>query len=211
MSGDDKIDSDEWIDRPQGILTTTEREVLIGGEQFEPRGREARSRIRRRLGDALLDYIIIDRQLPEKDLVQAFGSDRDDGRRPYDSQEWHFVDGLKAQVKFVYRAAKAAGPLDPESIIEDAVAEAEGTRIQQLLERFEAEPESLTFGEAKALVDAGEISREDYRRLMSDVLRPPIGRVGEEDAGEEQTLAEFLDEAAEQREEEFLDDLDGEE
>lgn len=174
MSGDNKTDEEEWINRSQGMLTQTEREVLLEGEQFEARGREARSRIRRRLGDALLDYIILDDHLPQKDFLQVFkptGNSPDDVRNKV---ERNVVDGLKAQIRFVYQCAKAA-ELEPERLIEDAVDEAKGVRVEKILKKYESDPESLTFRELQTLVEAGEISHEDYHDLAESLLGIPVG------------------------------------
>jgi hypothetical protein len=192
MSGTDSV-RDELIDRSQGILTSTEREVLIDGEQFEARGREARSRVRRRLGDALLDFIILDEHLPERDLHQIYAPSGDSRGEVRDRVERHLVPGLKAQVKFVYKAAKAGG-LEAEQLIEDAVDESKGTRIDKLVKKYERNPQSLTVAELGTLVDAGEIGREEYNALLRDNLEPPEG--GKVDASEAASLLRDWDDDA---------------
>jgi hypothetical protein len=179
MSGDN-IDGAEWVERSQGLLTQTEREVLIGDEQFEPRGREARSRIRRRLGDALLDYIVLDEHLPAKDVRAVYAPSGDSADEARNKTERNLVAGLKAQVRHVYRAAKAAG-LQPETLISDAVDEAKGTRIEELSRQFAAEPTSLSVAELGTLLEAGEISHDEYEAVFSETVRPPTpGRTSED-------------------------------
>jgi len=174
-------DNDVTTDRPQGILTSTEREILLGDESFEARGREARTRIRRRLGDALVDYIVLEEHLPQKDIETIFAPEGDTPEEVQDLVEKNLVEGLKAQVRFVYRAAEA-GNLRADELIEDAVDEAQGTRIEKLVQKLEADPESLTLGELSDLRQAGEIERDEYRDVFRNAIgTPEPGMVGLDD------------------------------
>lgn len=176
MSEDNKDGYDQLINRSQGVLTSTERDVLLSDEQFEPRGREARSRVRRRLRDAMFDYIILDEGLPQKDLEQVFGWDETDGGDLAQEITAKAVSkGLRAHIRFVYRAAKA-GRLDPEGLIQDAVDEAKGDRIDQLAQQYDENPESLTLSELSDLYKAGEIPEEEYEKLFREAIAEPEPR-----------------------------------
>lgn len=185
MSGDNTAEGTPLIDRPQGVLTSTERDVLLSSDQFNARGREARSRVRRRLGDALIDYIVLDEELPHHDFVQVFDS-------PDEEVQGHVVEGLKAQVRFIYRAAETAG-FDAERLISDAVEEVKGERLEQLVARFQDDPEALTVDELSTLVQTGEISREEYDDVVSGSLRPPIGNIDPGEVEEYDDLETFLE------------------
>ncbi|MDS0284744.1 hypothetical protein [Haloarcula onubensis] len=181
MSGDNETEDGPWIDRPQGLLTATERDVLRSGEQFEARGREARARVRRRLRDSVLDYVLLDEYLPQKDMQQVFGWDETD---PSDMLQLNVAEALKAQVRFAYHAAKTAN-LDPEKLIGDAVDEAKGVRIEKLVQKKEETPEELTLGEVQTLLGAGALGHEESQELISADATSYGGMVSEDEAGEE--------------------------
>jgi len=68
-------------DRGRGILTRSDREFLLGrkSDYTEQSRRQKRSRIRRRVRDAMLDFPILLEHLDERDREMVF--DPDDGHR----------------------------------------------------------------------------------------------------------------------------------
>ena len=70
--------------RPRGFLTEADRRYLLGTSDLEPRShgeRRARERIRNRFFNALLDFVLVEEHLADRDREQVFEkliSDDDD-------------------------------------------------------------------------------------------------------------------------------------
>jgi hypothetical protein len=155
-------------------------------ENYSRPARYERERaIHERTAAATLDYKLIE--------------DAVDYERITDLVEDDLVGGLKAQVRFVYRAAKAA-QLDPEKLIEDAVKEAEASRLDVLADRFQDDPQSLTLGELRTLRQAGRVTNQEYEDAVE--IRPPIGHIDPDEYDENQSLEELLNAKTQEREDE---------
>jgi|APHM01.1.fsa_nt_gi hypothetical protein len=156
-------------DRDRGVLSTADRQFIRSPEEYSRQGTyERRTAIHERTANAVLDYPLLV-EFEEYDSV-------------LDEVDRGLVDGLKAQIEFVYKMANEAG-FHAEELIDDAVEEAKASRIDVLRRRFESDPESLTLGEYSDLYVAGELSEEAYQEVFYETIRQPIGRVDSEEDG----------------------------
>jgi len=164
----------EENDRQAAVLTNGQREYLQGNRDAgSAAARAMESRIRSRASAAISDFPLIVDSIDYETVV----ADVESG----------LVESLKAQVRFVYKCASAAG-LGPSKLIEDAVQEAKQGRIEAIAQKYENDPESVTLGEVSDLYKAGAIPEEEYKEIFQDTIGgPDPGMVSLDD------LAAFLD------------------
>jgi hypothetical protein len=153
------------------VLTNGQREYLRGSRESEgPAARSMKSRIRARVSASITDYsLIVDSVDPDQVVNDV---------------ESGLVEGLKAQVRFVYKCASAAG-LHPKELIDDAVEEAQQGRIEALKQKYENDPESMTLGEVSDLYTAGVIPEDEYEEIFRKTIAgPEPGMVSVDDLGD---------------------------
>lgn len=104
-------------DRPRGILSTADREYLLGDAEMshEQSKRNAEARIRERVTNAVLDYALLVHGLEKKDRRQIFEKSVDDPA---------FVDGLMAMLSFAYLGCKESG-IEFEHVLGPAIRKSE--------------------------------------------------------------------------------------
>jgi hypothetical protein len=146
-------------ERQASVLTNSQREYLQGLR--DPEGaaeRSMKSRIRARVSASITDFPLIVDGVDPVEIIDGV----DDG----------LVNGLKSQVRFVYKCASAAG-LHPQELIDDAVQEAQQGRIERIAQKYENDPESLTLGELSDLYKSGAIPEDEYEDLFRSALGAP--------------------------------------
>lgn len=166
------------------ILTNVDRAWLRGEKEYDKRQYryDRRKKIRERVGGAILDFPVLFDHLPPEEHREIFGS-------------WGFVDedgfedaleddpemrrAIRDGISFLYIAARAMGER-PESVVEDAVLQAE-KRISPLaiigqpeLDVQKEQPNVLaTKGRQK--MDAGEdLTPNEVSALLETGRRDPV-------------------------------------
>lgn len=104
-------------DRDRGVLTTADREYLLGERTMshDQSRRNAEARIRRRIEQGILDFDLLVHYLDGTDRRQVFADVADDEA---------LIDGLTAMISFAYIGLKEQG-VDFERVLEPAVRGAE--------------------------------------------------------------------------------------
>lgn len=104
-------------DRDRGVLTTADREYLLGERELShaQSARNAEARIRRRIENGILDFDLLTHYLDEADRRQVFAGAADDEA---------LIDALTAMLSFAYIGLKEQG-VDFERVLEPAVRGAE--------------------------------------------------------------------------------------
>ncbi|WP_121820407.1 hypothetical protein [Halostella salina] len=104
-------------DRDRGVLTTADREYLLGERELshEQSKRNAEARIRRRIENGILDFDLLTHYLDEADRRQVFAGAADDEA---------LIDAVTAMLSFAYIGLKEQG-VDFERVLEPAVRGAE--------------------------------------------------------------------------------------
>jgi len=70
---------DRDLDRPRGVITTVDREYLVGAKNYTGQAeRRARYRIRKRVKNSIRDLKLIAEEMEERDLNQTFNKLSDD-------------------------------------------------------------------------------------------------------------------------------------
>lgn len=104
-------------DRPRGILSPADRELLLGEADMdhEQSRRNAEARIRQRVIDSIKDFDLLVHALKEKDRQQIFTKSVDDPE---------FINGLTTMLSFVYLGLKESG-IEFSHVLEPAIHRAE--------------------------------------------------------------------------------------
>jgi len=104
-------------DRDRGVLTTADREYLLGERELshDQSKRNAEARIRRRIENGILDFDLLTHYLDEADRRQVFAGAADDQA---------LIDALTAMLSFAYIGLKEQG-VDFDRVLEPAVRGAE--------------------------------------------------------------------------------------
>lgn len=173
-------------DPEAAVLTQAQRAYLRGEKDYVPStARQVRNRIRRRVETSLaVDLpLLVDEFEPEY-LVDNSSAD--------------WSTGLREIVAFAVLVAQADG-LDPDEVVQQGRKQGKTKRaeivFQELKERFNDNPQDLTVRELSRLLNAGEISQEEYTEVVGDVggdVRPPIGNVDPEKIAEFDDLETFF-------------------
>lgn len=110
-------------DNPVGILTTTDRELLASDEEMTDNADnvQKRYRLRNRVRQAIVDFGLLYKQLPEHDRELIFSPTGDTER------DRDFAEGLFEMLMFVYEGMLDAEQ-DPRAFIRRAIASAESRR-----------------------------------------------------------------------------------
>ena len=112
-------------DRPRGILSPADREFLLGETEMEhdQSARNARARIRNRVTNGILDFVLLVHALEKTDRRQIFETAVDEGP---------FVDGLMAQLSFAYMGCKESG-VEFAEVLEPAIRKSEEVYAAEVL------------------------------------------------------------------------------
>ncbi|MCL9817572.1 hypothetical protein [Natronocalculus amylovorans] len=104
-------------ERDRGILSAADRAYLRGEKTFthEQSKRNAEARIRNRVREATIDFMLLARFLKQKDREQIFQKHLDDPA---------FHNGVRAALSFYYLGCKEAG-LEFEHVLSPAIRKAE--------------------------------------------------------------------------------------
>jgi len=173
-------------DPEAAVLTQAQRAYLRGEKDYVPStARQVRNRIRQRVETSLaVDLPLLVDEFDPEYLVENSTAD--------------WSTGLREIVAFAVLVAQADG-LDPDEVVQQGRKQAKTKRaeivFQELKERFNDNPRDLTVSELSRLLNAGEISREEYTEVVGDAggdVRPPIGHVDPDEIAEFDDLATFL-------------------
>jgi hypothetical protein len=142
------------VDRGRGMLSPADRAYLLGNAEMkhEQSKRNAEARIRGRITDAVLDFMILVHHLKKKDRRQVF--DTDDER---------FMDGLTAMLSFAYIGMRESGA-EFGHALEPAIRRAEEVHAADMLGQavsvdvqFDVETEVETaVDDVATAIDAGK-------------------------------------------------------
>ncbi|GAB7009188.1 hypothetical protein [Halorubrum trueperi] len=153
---------DSSSERERGVLSTKDRNYLRDGAGIAPKSsaeRVTRSRIRKRLYSAYLDFKLLNNELEERDRKTVFEDLPDD-------RDLH--RGITAALEFTYLALKEQN-LDFKDYLEEAIANAEEKLARKESEnRVEVDVElnvetRLVLDEAR---DISEYSDEEIGELL---------------------------------------------
>lgn len=113
------------VDRPRGVLSPADRAFLLGETEMEhdQSARNARARIRERVTNAILDFVLLVHALDKHDRRQLFEKSVDEGP---------FVDGLMAQLSFAYMGCKESG-VEFAEVLEPAIRKSEEVYAAEVL------------------------------------------------------------------------------
>lgn len=113
------------LDRERGVLTSSDREYLIG--KNEPESSQVDSNIRNRIRDrtrnAILDFWLINSHLDEKDRRMIFAPSKKDDNEVRELEDFQFRQGLTSLIGFLYEGLSESGTLDFEEVIESGIHE----------------------------------------------------------------------------------------
>jgi hypothetical protein len=104
-------------DRPRGILSPADRELLLGEVDMdhEQSRRNAEARVRQRVVDSIKDFDLLVHALKSKDRQQIFTKSVDDPE---------FIDGLTMMLSFAYLGMKESG-IEFSHVLEPAIRRTE--------------------------------------------------------------------------------------
>lgn len=104
-------------DRPRGILSPADRDLLLGEADMdhEQSRRNAEARIRQRVVDSIKDFDLLVHALKPKDRQQIFTKSVDDPE---------FIDGLTRMLSFAYLGLKESG-IEFSHVLEPAIRRTE--------------------------------------------------------------------------------------
>lgn len=103
-----------------GLLTRSDRELLFGDKEYDDpaQERKARQRMRNRIRNGLLDFVILAKYLDERDRVQIFGDVT--AQLPEDVYNDDTIEAVVHAIGFLYAGARDAG-VPFEDVVEQGV------------------------------------------------------------------------------------------
>jgi hypothetical protein len=181
----------ELPERPRGILSTADREYLVGQREYEHPQSEANRKqdIRKRTVNAILDFALLAEHLPDEEREKVFNELYSEDELP---------DPSSSIISFLYRGLD--GDLERlESIVEEGIyIGANSKKIgrwsgeiadintsidveqrpdrSEVIKKFEqGDADQLTPVEIGVLVRTGQLNEDDLRDLERTVTPRPIG------------------------------------
>lgn len=184
----------EKVDRPAGLLTTSQREFITQDIDLSGgRIRERRRHIRTKIHNAILDFSLLMDHLPEKDRKQLFDvGDRQRGLDPFEE----FSGSLADLIQFVY--AGTEGPPWFNKILSEGVKNGEvtlGTVKHAPLVNPSFSVEYATPSDAVAA--ANHVKNEEWEELSDADLYSFIRAASKTDAFD---IGEMIEEFEQNRE-----------
>ena len=180
----------ELPERPRGILSTADREYLVGQREYEHSQSEAnrKQEIRERIVNAFQDFSLLTTQLDEEEREKVFSESLSEGsiENPLASVISFLYLGLDGDLgeletiieEGIYKGANFSkvGQLSGEVADVDASINVERRPDRsEIIEKFEeGNTHQLTPAEIGILVRSGQLDEDDLRELEDTSLSYPL-------------------------------------